>query len=885
MGEPQANPPQPPQEGVLQALNEIRQRLDALEKTVALLKPLQPADTPATIQPPPLPTPRPAPIYAPAASPTPAPCASETPAPSTSAFPEVLAPARIDLARPAPAAPATSARPALSLEQRLGTRWMLYVGLVVLLLAGVFFFKYAIDEGWISPLRRVIGGAVLSFAIIGLSEWLLLKRDMRLFAAGLMGYAIAQLYFVVFLASPNGWYHLVSSPVAFGLMCAVTALGAALSLQARMLSTAVIALLGAIATPVLLSTGEDRQALLMSYLLVVNTGFLAVAVARRWQVLAPLALLGTIALFFGWGSQHYEASAAGLTNIFCWAFLAQFSLYAVAGCAAGRLHDALAQALLILAGVSAGALWSETCTGHDMFASLMMLLVVVLALGLWRAWDFIRVVALVGIAFALAVKVTPYEVNYIAVLPRDYWQLSLWVWAFFAAFSVDVWLRAALRLRTSPPVDAAIATAVTALMFAATYGLLNPHHHAWMGGYAAALGVAAILASLLVRRFWQRPGLSAAYLAEGLALLVLAVPIQFDRSAITLAWAVQGVVAAVLARRFRGVLLHIASLAALASGVAHYYAFDASGDPSLALPAFSLLGTAVPWLVLVGAVLSLALLAAAAVHTWNRSLRADSLLFVPCIALLVTAFVVFASETAARLPMAGSTWAWLLFAVVVAAWGCWRGDELFAAVGSRLLFVVAVKWSGFDSAIRLIGGLTPSDVPPFLNWHAFAGIAVAAAMLLYARLAARSPWIGSTSKLPLRATMDLLAALLVACAVSVEIVRFFSDAPAGRWADPFQAMHAALSVWWAAYAAILLGLGFGFRSRPVRYLALLLFAATIVKVFLVDMREVKAIYRILSFLCLGGLLVGASWLYNRFFRERLRSGQNEEPAAPPGAPP
>lgn len=35
------------------------------------------------------------------------------------------------------------------------------------------------------------------------------------------------------------------------------------------------------------------------------------------------------------------------------------------------------------------------------------------------------------------------------------------------------------------------------------------------------------------------------------------------------------------------------------------------------------------------------------------------------------------------------------------------------------------------------------------------------------------------------------------------------------------------------------------------------------------MREVKAVYRILSFLCLGALLVAASWLYHRYFREKL----------------
>ncbi len=59
------------------------------------------------------------------------------------------------------------------------------------------------------------------------------------------------------------------------------------------------------------------------------------------------------------------------------------------------------------------------------------------------------------------------------------------------------------------------------------------------------------------------------------------------------------------------------------------------------------------------------------------------------------------------------------------------------------------------------------------------------------------------------------------------------------------------------------------RCRAPRILSMIVFAGTLAKVFLVDMRNVEAIYRILSFMCLGTLLIAASWLYHRYFHRLL----------------
>jgi uncharacterized membrane protein len=81
-----------------------------------------------------------------------------------------------------------------------------------------------------------------------------------------------------------------------------------------------------------------------------------------------------------------------------------------------------------------------------------------------------------------------------------------------------------------------------------------------------------------------------------------------------------------------------------------------------------------------------------------------------------------------------------------------------------------------------------------------------------------------------------------------------------------QGMHMALSLWAGLYAAILLTIGFVMSRPAARYTAIALFAVTLVKVFLIDLAHIEMVYRVLSLLGLGLLLLAGSWLYHRKFR-------------------
>jgi len=73
----------------------------------------------------------------------------------------------------------------------------------------------------------------------------------------------------------------------------------------------------------------------------------------------------------------------------------------------------------------------------------------------------------------------------------------------------------------------------------------------------------------------------------------------------------------------------------------------------------------------------------------------------------------------------------------------------------------------------------------------------------------------------------------------------------------------SFSAIWLAYGAGLMIFGFWKASSFVRWQALVLIAFTIGKVFLYDVSQLQQGYRIVSFIALGVVLMGLSYVYHR----------------------
>jgi uncharacterized membrane protein len=90
------------------------------------------------------------------------------------------------------------------------------------------------------------------------------------------------------------------------------------------------------------------------------------------------------------------------------------------------------------------------------------------------------------------------------------------------------------------------------------------------------------------------------------------------------------------------------------------------------------------------------------------------------------------------------------------------------------------------------------------------------------------------------------------------------------------------SIAWLAFGVVLLGIGILFNSQRARLASAVVIALTILKAFLIDMSTLTGVYRALSFMCLGLVLVAIGWLYQRIlFRRQMTPPA--VPAAQPGA--
>jgi uncharacterized membrane protein len=86
------------------------------------------------------------------------------------------------------------------------------------------------------------------------------------------------------------------------------------------------------------------------------------------------------------------------------------------------------------------------------------------------------------------------------------------------------------------------------------------------------------------------------------------------------------------------------------------------------------------------------------------------------------------------------------------------------------------------------------------------------------------------------------------------------------------------SALWMGYGGMLMVMGFLKRSSFIRWQALALMAATICKVFVYDVSSLDKGYRIMSFVVLGALLMGVSFVYQRDWLKLSKAAQGREPA-------
>ena len=195
----------------------------------------------------------------------------------------------------------------VSLETRIGGQWLNRIGIVAVLVGLSYFLKLAIENDWIGPGTRVAIGLVAGIGLILWSERFR-ARAFLAFAYSLKAIGIGALYLSLWAAFQ--FYHLVSAPVAFFAMMLVTASSAAMSLTQNSELLAAFALVGGFLTPVLVSTNQNHEVALFSYVALLDLGTVWVVAMRGWQRLLLGSFVGTTLLFAAWASSYYDGVAA-----------------------------------------------------------------------------------------------------------------------------------------------------------------------------------------------------------------------------------------------------------------------------------------------------------------------------------------------------------------------------------------------------------------------------------------------------------------------------------------------------------------------------------------------------------------------------------------------
>ncbi len=104
--------------------------------------------------------------------------------------------------------------------------------------------------------------------------------------------------------------------------------------------------------------------------------------------------------------------------------------------------------------------------------------------------------------------------------------------------------------------------------------------------------------------------------------------------------------------------------------------------------------------------------------------------------------------------------------------------------------------------------------------------------------------------------LALLVGIVSFIALTVETLAFFYE-------YLLPARFAAISVLWTLFSVVLMLLGFRKNNAVLRKVSFGLFLVVVLKVFLFDMSKFSTPYRIISFIFLGIILVGTSYLYYR----------------------
>ncbi|MBI2543673.1 MAG: DUF2339 domain-containing protein [Candidatus Rokubacteria bacterium] len=534
------------------------------------------------------------------------------------------------------------------------------------------------------------------------------------------------------------------------------------------------------------------------------------------------------------------------------AFAAMFGVTVAGSVVAVATSRHITAVLTVLGGLLTPVLLAaQRPNERGLLGYLVVLDLLVFAIALFRSWPALNRLAWAGSALLLLPILLEYPAS-----PDPPTRLVL-LSALFLLFLAVPLVREWTARRPAVEIDLALVVANAAGYFWAVYVTLERWWPVAEAPYALALAVLyALLAAVYGERVGDDDPTGDIHLGIAIVFLTLAIPLGLDGPWITLAWAAQGAVLVSVAPKVRTPVAVWGGLAALLLATFRVLAVDPSWHPGL-VPVWNL-----TYLVhlLVVAAFAWAGVAAGSLrreHLWVLTPEGfQSLLWALGSVLLG---VLFWREPTGFWPAA------LLIAEVLALGALGRVVRSPAfVVATPLLALVLLARLGVDE-VNWGSTLRYSLVTKLLVTQ----LAACAALGLAGRWLAGSG--GSMGADKVGRALSAGAGVLLLLVLSQRWITYetagLNDLRAARQWDEVREVEwrtqVGLSVLWTLYAAAAMAWGF-VRSVPVvRYAALALFGLTIGKVFVVDLATISTLYRIVSFLVLGLVLLGVSFVYQK----------------------
>jgi uncharacterized membrane protein len=855
---------------------------------------------------------------APAPAPEPLAAREEPPAAESAVEPGPAAATPPPTAPEPPTAPPEPAGPRPSLEETLGTRWTVWVGGLALALGGVFLVRYSIEAGLLGPGARIVLGLIFSLLLIaagevmrrrGLSRPAITSRPVDIPGVVTAAGTVA-LFATVYAA--HALYGFIGSATAF---LALGAVGLATMVAAGLHGPwlAGLGLVGAYVSPVLVSSTEPRPWSLVLYLLVVTAAAFGLARLRLWRWLALASSAGALLWGFLLALQP-EAGFAGPTSAHVLALGALMLVLLVVDPHRGRTADRFdTLALGCLAGLAALAfVFAEGSLATVPLATAMLVAAALLAVAL----GFDAVAPAAGLAALLVlglvvawpigsaieaepVLVAPDHLSLPRLLPEAL-RLYLLV-AATAGLALYAGTAAALLRRAPVALPPALALALAGvagplLLLAIVYVRATEFTQSLAFG-ATALGAAALLAgtgrALIGRGAAEegdgRTGAGSVHLAGCAAALALALTMILEGSQLTFAFSLAALgVAWVAATHPLAALRWSAAGLALLVLLRFAGAWGVLADWSMTLPGWSdlLLRHALPALAFG---LGGHLLRRHAADTPAAVLDGAAILLGGTAAILGVRLAIVGPHGPLDRPVdlaeAGAHAAVLLLMAAGFARAALtttspvhrRAAPAIAALAlvATLLGPVLVENPVVTGEAVEGGALLNTLVPGFL----VPALLAAVAAWLWARIATvgrqDEPALAPTLARPLSKGLSALGLLLAFLYLTLE-TRVAVSGPDMSFFDIPAAESYAYSAVWLLFGIALLAAGLAFASRGARLASAAVILLTVAKVFLVDMGDLEGVWRALSFIGLGAVLIGIGLVYQRLLFPRAR------PEAQPG---